>query len=81
MAKCGIKVGNRVVANDAIEGEVKYVGPLKYKGKVSPGIYIGMQLDEPNGRHSGELEVSETILQKRKLICSKMLNCRLNVCL
>lgn len=53
---CGFVLNDRVIVNET-QGEIKYIGPVYTKQRVSRGIYVGIQLHQSKGKNDGTFEV------------------------
>ncbi len=50
-SKSTLKVGNRVLVNGLKSGILRYIGLVKF----ARGIFCGVELDEPHGKHDGQV--------------------------
>ncbi|CAF1318098.1 unnamed protein product [Rotaria sp. Silwood1] len=49
--KSSFKVGDRVIINGLKNGTLRYVGAVKF----AQGLFCGVELDEPDGKHDGQV--------------------------
>jgi len=47
-----LTVGDRVLVNGLKSGTLRYIGAVKF----AQGIFCGVELDEPEGKHDGEVK-------------------------
>ncbi|CAF4026455.1 unnamed protein product [Adineta steineri] len=50
--KPSLTVGSRVLVNGLKSGTLRYIGIVKF----AQGIFCGVELDEPDGKHDGEVK-------------------------
>lgn len=48
---CSLNIGDHVLVNGLKSGTVRYTGRVQF----ATGIFCGVELDEPDGKHDGEV--------------------------
>ncbi len=51
-SKSSLAVGNRVLVNGLKSGILRYIGTVQF----AQGLFCGVELDQPDGKHDGEVK-------------------------
>ena len=52
LSKPSLTVGSRVLVNGLKSGILRYIGTVQF----AQGIFCGVELDQPDGKHDGEVK-------------------------